>query len=149
MTLTLAKIPPTHQPPNIQKHSLPQPPLHLAQSQRDHVKQIIRERISDTLHTAKDLAAEACLCTIKTGLLDTQKFCQSVGKTFILVEEHITCDQHGLGGLTQDTAVLFRGPSEDASVAICVTARGSLLHRNDSPWRVYKNVGDVRPSSER
>jgi hypothetical protein len=62
-----------------------------------------------------------------------------------VIEEKITCDQYELGGRRQDSAILFRGPNKEATVAICVTAKGSLLHRNDYPWTIYRNAGDVDP----
>ncbi|MEL6384465.1 MAG: hypothetical protein AAFQ89_18815 [Cyanobacteria bacterium J06626_18] len=61
------------------------------------------------------------------------------------MQESITCDEYDLGGSFKDKAILFRGPSEDASVAICLTDKGSLLHRNGSLWRLYGNAGDVNP----
>jgi hypothetical protein len=65
---------------------------------------------------------------------------------FIVCELRIACDQYDLGGSKHHQATLFRGPSEDASVAICVTEQGSLLHRNDSDWKIYCNAGDVNPT---
>ena len=55
-------------------------------------------------------------------------------------------DEYELGGSHQQKATLFRGPSEDASVAICVTSQGSLLHRNGSLWQIYYNAGDINPT---
>ncbi|NJP12034.1 MAG: hypothetical protein HC866_23285 [Leptolyngbyaceae cyanobacterium RU_5_1] len=105
----------------------------------------MRQRIQTALQYAKELPADDCLEEIKDRLLAIQSYCKTVGKTFIVVEEEITCDQYELGGCNQDVAILFRGPNEDASVAICVTAQGSLLHRNGYPWKVYRNAGDVDP----
>lgn len=112
---------------------------------REQAKQEIRRIIQDALHNAKALSPSDCLHMIRDGLLEAQDFSKSVGKNFIFVEKSITCDQYELGGNCCEQAILFRGPNEDASVAICVTRKGSLLHRNDSPWRVYKNMGDVSP----
>lgn len=114
------------------------------QSQQEQIKQEIKRRIHEALQIAKDLSPDDCSSEIRNRLLAVQLYCKSVGKTFIFVEEPITCDQYELGGYHKDSAILFRGPSEDASVAICVTDKGSLLHRNSSPWRIYKNIGDVR-----
>lgn len=115
-----------------------------SQRQPDQIKQKIRQSIYEALQIAKELLPDACLSEIRDRLLCIQNYCKSVEKTFIFVEEAITCDQYGLGGNCQDVAILFRGPSEDASVAICVTHKGSLLHRNDSPWMVYRDMGDIR-----
>lgn len=112
---------------------------------RQQIKRAVRQRINQTLQTAQHLPPQTCLCRVRSELFETQSYCQSVGKSFILVEESVTCDQYDLGGTGQHAAVLFRGPREDASVAICVTAQGSLLHRNEGPWRVYRNMGDVSP----
>lgn len=113
--------------------------------QRQHFKHELRQKIQTALQSAKELAPDACLNEIKNRLLAIQMDCGAIGKPFIVVEEMITCDQYELGGRTQDTATLFRGPHESASVAICVTLKGSLLHRNSNPWQVYRNAGDVNP----
>jgi len=116
-----------------------------AQSQREQIKQEIRQRIQDTLQAVRDLPSNDCLNETRNKLSAVELYCQSVGKTFIFVEECITCDQYELGGYYDDKATLFRGPSEAASVAICVTDKGSLLHRNDCPWEIYTHMGDVNP----
>jgi len=120
-------------------------PNTFTQQQRTQTKQALRQQIQEALQTAQNLPADACLCKIKDRLLAIQKYCETVHKTFIVVEETITCDQYDLGGDHGDAATLFRGPSEDASVAICVTQRGSLLYRNGCSWQIYKNVGDIHP----
>lgn len=83
--------------------------------------------------------------TVRQRLNKIQDYCTSVGKKFIVCELQITCDQYDLGGNRQINATLFRGPNEDASVAICMTEQGSLLHRNDSPWKDYCDAGDINP----
>ncbi|WP_228035422.1 hypothetical protein [Oculatella sp. LEGE 06141] len=120
-------------------------PVAPVQYQREHIKQELRQRIQETLWAAQDLSPEACLQEIQDRLLAIQLYCKTVGKTFIMIEEEITCNQFELGGRSEHGATLFRGPSEDASVAICVTHRGSLLHRNDSSWKIYKSAGDINP----
>jgi hypothetical protein len=112
---------------------------------RSQIKQELREKIQSALQCASQLPPERRLKLIRERLFTIQRDCQAIGKTFIVVEESITCNQYELGGHSQATATLFRGPSETASVAICVTTQGSLLHRNDSPWRTYRNAGDVDP----
>lgn len=112
---------------------------------REQVKAAVRQKIEVMLHAAKDLPPDECLREVRKRLLEAQKYCQSVKKNFIFVEKSVTCDQYGLGGNGADYAILFRGPSEDASVAICLTDKGSLLHRNDSPWRVYRHMDDIDP----
>lgn len=116
-----------------------------AQLQRSHIRQALQQKIQTALQTAKDLPPHACLEEIERSLLAIQSYCKTLQKTFIVVEEEITCDQYELGGSKQDAATLFRGPNQEATVAICVTAKGSLLHRNDYPWTIYRNVGDVDP----
>ena len=120
-----------------------------AQLQRLRIRQALQQKIQTALQVAKDLPPDACLKEIETSLLAIQSYCQTVQKTFIVIEEKITCDQYELGGCQQDSAILFRGPNKEATVAICVTAKGSLLHRNDYPWMVYRNVGDVDPLEQR
>jgi hypothetical protein len=117
----------------------------IAQRQREQIKQVIRQGIDEALQSAKSLSTERSLIEVRNRLSAIQTYCQTVNKTFIVIEEKITCNQHNLGGYETDMATLFRGPSEDASVAICVTHKGSLLHRNGSPWTIYRNVGDVHP----
>jgi hypothetical protein len=116
------------------------------QNSREQVKQELRQRIAATLQTAKELSPEACFNQVKHDLLALQKYCQMVGKVFIVVEEKITCDCYELGGHHEHAATLFRGPDENASVAICVTERGSLVYRNSTPWIIYRNQGDINPT---
>jgi hypothetical protein len=120
-----------------------------AQKRREQIKQTIRQQIGAALQSAANLPSADRLQDIKTRLAAIQTDCQAIAHTFIVVEIHITCDQYGLNGRVQDTATLFRGPSEDASVAICVTAQGSLLHRNGGTWMVYCDAGDIHPVSDR
>lgn len=115
--------------------------------QRSQIKQELRQRIEAALEAAKVLPPGDCLQEIRDNLLAIQCYCKTVEKTFIVVEENITCNQHGLGGSDRNTATLFRGPSEDASVAICVTDRGSLLHRSSCDWRIYRNAGGCQSGS--
>lgn len=114
-------------------------------SQRDPIKQELRRRIYETIEVAAELAAGDREDEIRFRLFAIQNYCKTVEKTFIVVEQSITCDQFNLGGSFAETATLFRGPNEDASVAICVTRKGSILHRNGGSWEVYKNEGDVDP----
>jgi hypothetical protein len=116
-----------------------------AQLQRLHIRQELQQRIQTALQAAQDLSPDDCLKQIETSLLAIQTYCKTIQKTFIVIEEKITCDQYELGGRRQDSAILFRGPNKEATVAICVTAKGSLLHRNDYPWTIYRNAGDVDP----
>jgi hypothetical protein len=118
------------------------------QSPQGQIKQVLRQSIHEALQTAKDLNSAACLTEIRDQLDAIQVYCKMVNKAFIVVEESITCDCYGLGGRCEDAATLFRGPSENASVAICVTHKGSLLYRNGTAWRVYKDVGDIDPAAE-
>lgn len=115
------------------------------QLQRSRIRQELQQKIQTALQIAKELPPHACLEEIEKSLLAIQRYCKTLQKTFIVVEEEITCDQYELGGSKQDTATLFRGPKQEATVAICVTAKGSLLHRNGYPWTIYRNVGDVDP----
>lgn len=117
--------------------------LEANQNSRSQIRKEIGKQIYELLQTAKDLPTEACLTEIRNTLLEIQKSCQAVEKSFLFIEKRITCANYQLGGLPEDTATLFRGPREDASVAICVTDKGSLLHRNGSPWMIYHNAGDV------
>ena len=114
-----------------------------AQITRAHIKQEIRNRIQNVLETAKYLPPEACTQLVRDQLFEIQSYCQQVGKNFIFVEEEIICNQYDLNGACDDVATLFRGPDERASVAICVTQKGSLLHRNDCEWKVYRDAGDI------
>ena len=116
-----------------------------AQLQRLRIREALQQKIHLALQAAKDSPPGDCLKKIETNLLAIQTYCKTVQKTFIVIEERITCDQYELGGRRQDSAVLFRGPNTEATVAICVTAKGSLLHRNDCPWIVYRNAGDIDP----
>lgn len=119
---------------------------HLTPPKARQTKHGLGQKIDTALQSAKDLPPQACLVHIRTRLLAIQACCTTIGKVFIVVEERIACHQYDLGGSEHHCATLFRGPSEDASVAICVTDRGSLLYRNSSPWQVYRNVGDVQYS---
>lgn len=114
-------------------------------ARRQQIRQELQQKIESALAAAKALPPDECLQEIKHQLLDIQIYCRTIDKPFIVVEEKITCDQYGLGGCDRAIATLFRGPSEDASVAICVTHKGSLLHRNCGPWTIYKTMGDVNP----
>ena len=109
------------------------------------MKQELRHRLQEALHSAKRLPPIECQHEIRKQLTAIQLYCRLNEKTFIFVEQRITCNQYGLGGDRQERATLFRGPNDDASVAICVTDKGSLLHRNSCPWKVYKNAGDIDP----
>ncbi len=126
-----------------QSHASKQHPLKILYQPSPEIKQTLRDQIQNTLQIAKQLPPELCLQVVKERLLSIQRYCGSVGKTFIVVEEAIACHQYELRGARDDRATLFRGPDEQASVAICVTQKGSLLHRNDSVWAVYRNAGDV------
>ncbi|WP_416673292.1 hypothetical protein [Egbenema bharatensis] len=107
------------------------------------IRKEIGRRIYELLKTARDLPPQDCLNEVRNTLSEIQKTCLSIDKSFIFVEKRITCANYQLGGSSEDPAILFRGPREDASVAICVTDKGSLLHRNGSPWIVYRDAGDV------
>lgn len=111
----------------------------------EHVKQTIRRLLRETLVTAQKLPIARRRNYIRQSLENIQDYCATFEKTFIFREITISCDQYGLGGSQYHFATLFRGPSEDASVAICITEQGTLLHRNDSPWKVYCHGGDVHP----
>lgn len=62
------------------------------QNQREQVKQEIQRRINEALQIAKDLAPNDCLSEVRDRLLAVQLYCESVGKTFIFVEERITTE---------------------------------------------------------
>lgn len=111
----------------------------------DNIKQTLRSLLQQTLSIAQQRPVAERRQLVRTKLSHIQTYCKEVDKTFIVREVRITCDQHDLGGQRQQAATLFHDPSEDASVAICVTDKGSLLHRNDSAWTVYANAGDVAP----
>jgi hypothetical protein len=112
----------------------------------EQIKQDLRQKIAVILQVAKELPPEVCCDWVRTKLLSLQKHCQMIGKVFIVVEEKITCDCYELGGSHEHAATLFRGPDENASVAICVTGCGSLIYRNSSPWIVHRNFGDINPT---
>jgi hypothetical protein len=109
------------------------------------IRQELSRRIQLTLQISQNLSADACLQQIRGSLWAIQSYCKTIHKAFIVVEMQIHCDQYNIGGRKQDAATLFRGPNEDASVAICVTSKGSLLYRNGDRWKVYRNMGDVNP----
>lgn len=111
----------------------------------EHVKQTLRRLLQETITVAQKLPVAKRRQFIRQGLENIQDYCETHGKTFIVCELIITCNQYGLGGCQHHSATLFRGPNEDASVAICITEQGSLLHRNDSAWTVYCDAGDVQP----
>ncbi len=125
----------------------PQTDYLATQSPQGQIKQILRESIHEALRTAQGLEPDACLIEIREQLCAIQTYAKLAGKTFIFVEEAITCDRYELGGRWEDAATLFRGPSENASVAICVTQNGSLLYRNGCAWSVYKDAGDIDPAA--
>ena len=107
------------------------------------IKQELRHRLQEALHSAKYLPPVKSRNEIRKQLTAIQIYCKAHKKTFIFVEQRITCNQYGLRGDRQERATLFRGPNEDASVAICVTDKGSLLHRNSHPWKIYRDAGDI------
>ena len=111
----------------------------------EHVKQTIRRLLQETLTVAQKLPVAKRRRFVRQSLENIHDYCATFEKTFIVCELTITCDQYDLGGCQHHSATLFRGPSEDASVAICITQQGSLLHRNNSPWTIYCDVGDVSP----
>ncbi|MEL7520615.1 MAG: hypothetical protein AAF050_01325 [Cyanobacteria bacterium J06649_5] len=110
-----------------------------------NVKQELRRLIKETLLITYQKPVVERRRTVRQQLVKIQTYCKDQEKTFIFRELTIRCDQYGVGGNSQDMATLFRGPSEKASVAICVTQKGSILHRNDGCWRVWDNAGDVAP----
>ncbi|MGD1854388.1 MAG: hypothetical protein ACFB2W_09065 [Leptolyngbyaceae cyanobacterium] len=112
----------------------------------EHVKQTIRRLLKETLTVAQKLPVAKRRQFIRQSLDNIHDYCATFEKTFIVCELIVTCDQYDLGGCQHHSATLFRGPNEDASVAICVTEQGSLLHRNDSPWTIYCDAGDVKPA---
>lgn len=117
--------------------------MYTVPTSREQIKQELRRRIVEALQTAKELPPDECLNQIKISLAAIQRYCKTVGKFFVVVEERITCGQHDLGGCHEHSATLFRGPDANASVAICVTDQGSLAYRNSSPWIIYRNQGDI------
>lgn len=144
MTLLISSVMPLLLQKDAQAETKAQSEKVQVENQREQIKQELRQSIYAALHTAKDLPPEQCLHEIRRRLFAIQQRCATVGKTFIAIEETITCDQYDLGGYAKDSATLFRGPNVEASVAICVTHKGSLLHRNSSVWQVYKDMGDIR-----
>lgn len=112
------------------------------------IKQEIRRLLQKTLIIAQEKEISERQQFVRASLEYIQTQCKRADKTFIVCEQAITCDQFELGGSAKNQATLFRGPSEDASVAICVTKKGSLLHRNDSEWRIYCDAGDINPQQE-
>lgn len=122
-------------------------PRTLAQSEQDQVKQEQKRKIHGVLQTAVELPLPTCRDYIRAELLALKAFCQNWGKLFVVVEEQITCAQHDLGGREEQTATLFRGPDQKASVAICITDQGSLAYRNGSLWCIHKNEGDIGSAS--
>jgi hypothetical protein len=116
------------------------------QNSPEQIKQELRQKIAAILQVAKQLPPKDCCDWVRTELLNLQKHCQMIGKVFIVVEEKITCNRYELGGSHEHAATLFRGPDENASVAICVTMCGSLVYRNSSPWIIYRNEGDINPT---
>jgi hypothetical protein len=110
------------------------------------VKQTLRRLLQETLRSAQQQPIAERRQFVWKRLCDIQAYCENANKTFIVCELSITCNQYELGGSKHHQATLFRGPSENASVAICVTEQGSLLHRNDSDWKIYCNAGDVNPT---
>jgi hypothetical protein len=117
-------------------------PIH-QENPRSQIRKEIGKQIYELLQSAKQLPTQECLNEVRNKLLEIQKDCQKVEKSFIFVEKRITCANYQLDGYSEDQATLFRGPREDASVAICITDKGSVLHRNGSPWTVYRDAGDV------
>lgn len=105
-------------------------------SLKKEIKQEIRKRLQKTLLSAQLRKRSHRQQFIRESLNDIQLYCQRLEKVFIVCEQSITCDQFDLGGGSHDRAMLFRGPSDAASVAICLTEKGSLLHRNDSDWQI-------------
>ena len=110
-----------------------------------NVKQELRRLIKETLLITYQKPVVERRRTVRQQLVKIQTYCKDQEKTFIFRELTIRCEQYGVGCNSQDMATLFRGPSEKASVAICVTQKGSILHRNDGCWRVWDNAGDVAP----
>jgi hypothetical protein len=124
------------------------PPLTIVGGEEmEQVKQELRRLLQETLAIVQQQPVAERRQFLSKSLCDIQAYCENANKTFIVCELKIACDQYGLGGSKHHHATLFRGPNEDASVAICVTEQGSLLHRNDSPWTIYCNAGDVNPTT--
>jgi len=111
----------------------------------EDIKQTLRRLLQETLNAVPEKPIAERQQFVRDRLRYIQTFCNNIDKTFIVRELRVTCDQYDLGGSSQHMATLFRGPSEEASVAICITERGSVLHRNDSLWQVYDDAGDVSP----
>jgi len=55
-----------------------------AQSQREQIKQEIRQRIQDTLQAVRDLPSNDCLNETRNKLSAVELYCQSVGKTLVV-----------------------------------------------------------------
>ncbi|MEM9217899.1 MAG: hypothetical protein AAGD25_26605 [Cyanobacteria bacterium P01_F01_bin.150] len=121
----------------------PSKSAHALVDDKQQIRQNLRNKIQCMLKIAKELPSRKCVSMIRRNLEDIQNYCAIFGKTFIVVEENIVCNQYNLQGSHHDKAILFRGPDERATVAICVTEKGSLLHRNDSDWKVYRDAGDI------
>ena len=114
----------------------------------DRIKQELRLLLRETLTMVQKEPVANRQQFVRKKLEYIQGHCQRANKKFIVCELGITCDQYGLGGSEHHCAVLFRGPSEDASVAICVTDRGSVLYRSGSPWQLIYSARDVRPARD-
>lgn len=112
---------------------------------KNEIKQELRRLLTETMIIAQGQSVVDRQQFVRRRLRDIQGYCKIFNKAFIVHELEITCDQFDLGGSNRHRATLFRGPNEDASVAICVTDEGSLLHRNGSPWKVFCNAGDISP----
>ncbi|MGB3574210.1 MAG: hypothetical protein WA783_06175 [Phormidesmis sp.] len=106
----------------------------------------LHQLLQETLIAAQAKPVEDRRWFVRESLKYIQFYCKKAGKTFVFYELAITCDQYDLGGRSHQSATLFRGPNEDASVAICVTQAGSLLRHNDSRWQMYCGAGDVAPA---
>ncbi|MFM7427335.1 MAG: hypothetical protein ACKO7W_20435 [Elainella sp.] len=113
------------------------------QIEQEQIRQEQKRRIHAVLQTAVGLPLPTCRDYIRTELLALKAFCRRWGRLFIVIEEQITCAQHDLGGKEEQAATLFRGPDQNASVAICITAQGSLAYRNGTLWCIHRNGGDI------
>ncbi len=114
-------------------------------SQKD-INHKLRQLLQETLMLARETPAAKRDRFVRNSLKYIQIYCQRVSQPFAFHELEIACNQYGLGGSLHHSATLFHGPNEEVSVAICVTKKGSLLHRNDGPWQVYYSAGDVSPA---
>ena len=129
-------------------HKRPSPVIFSAKDKaqtetKESIRRTLSNGIQNILEMAKTLPPDCRVAMVREKLVDIQQYCSTVGKTFIVVEENIGCHQYDLNGSNQDQATLFRGPDERATVAICVTQKGSLMLRNGPDWVVYRNGGDV------